>query len=304
MTKEKFIEECLKTHEIKYGYEKLPEIIKTQDKPELEIFCPVCNSYFFQRYDSHKKGADCPNCKKVGRKKTSIEKFIKESINNHIIKYDYSKVQYGTLLDDVIIICPEHGEFNQKAADHLYGRGCPKCNADSQKKTKEEFIKDAKLVHGDKYDYSLLTNKYITSKEKASIVCKKCNTVFYQTYTSHVGLKNGCPDCAVKSKGELRISEILKSKNIEFEKTKVFNDLRDINQLSYDFYLKEYNLLIEYNGIQHYKNTYNKPLHEFHRQHHHDWLKRKYAMKNGIDLLIIPYTEFDNLEGILDKKLY
>lgn len=53
--------------------------------------------------------------------------FITRAIAVHGNKYDYSKVEYKNANTKVCIICPEHGEYLQRAADHLLGRGCPKC---------------------------------------------------------------------------------------------------------------------------------------------------------------------------------
>lgn len=75
--------------------------------------------------------------------------------------------------------------------------------------------------------------------------------------------------------------------------------------LSYDFYIESENLLIEFNGGQHYEfiSYFHKTLHDFHRQKHHDWMKRKYAIKNGYKLISIPYWEYENIEEILQKEL-
>ena len=64
----------------------------------------------------------------------------------------------------------KHGEFEQKAYSHLSGAGCPKC-ADNQKITTEEFIKRAKKIHDDKYDYSKVNYKW--NRGKIEIICHK-----------------------------------------------------------------------------------------------------------------------------------
>ena len=56
-----------------------------------------------------------------------VEQFIKESKEIHGNKYDYSKVEYKGSFQKVCIICPKHGEFWQRPADHLIGIGCPMC---------------------------------------------------------------------------------------------------------------------------------------------------------------------------------
>ena len=93
-----------------------------------------------------------------------------------------------------------------------------------------------------------------------------------------------------------------KERNIIFVRNKTFDDLKDKKFLSYDFYIPEYNLLIEYNGKQHYKeNSFKR--HDLKLQRHHDWLKRKYAKNHNIKLLTIPYWDYKIIENILEEKL-
>jgi len=77
-------------------------------------------------------GCGCPKCANEHRndyKKLSTEDFIKRAKEVHGNKYDYSKVNYKSLESKVTIICPIHGEFEQRADSHLFQKsGCPKCN--------------------------------------------------------------------------------------------------------------------------------------------------------------------------------
>lgn len=58
----------------------------------------------------------------------------------------------------------------------------------------------------------------------------------------------------LKSKGEEKIGELLNQANISFEKEKTFLDCKNINSLRFDFYIPSQNCLIEFDGIQHFKN--------------------------------------------------
>ena len=88
----------------------------------------------------------------------NTEEFIRRAKRIHGDKYDYSKTKYVNAQTKVCIICPIHGEFWQRYSDHLYGRGCKKCMAEKLRNdnslSQEEFIRKAREVHGDKYDYS------------------------------------------------------------------------------------------------------------------------------------------------------
>lgn len=98
----------------------------------------------------------------------TTEDFISKAIGVHGNKYDYSKVEYVNTLTKVTIICPIHGEFEQKPVNHLRGRGCPYCGG-SAKHTTEQFIESARKIHGNKYDYSQV--EYVTNRTPVKIIC-------------------------------------------------------------------------------------------------------------------------------------
>ena len=104
--------------------------------------------------------------------KYDLKIFIEKAKNIHKDKYDYSKVEYIDSKTKICIICPKHGEFWQTPANHLKGRGCPKCSfkkmSDLKLKTTNKFIEDAKNIHGDKYDYSKV--EYKDNKTKVCII--------------------------------------------------------------------------------------------------------------------------------------
>ena len=80
--------------------------------------------------------------------------------------------------------------------------------------------------------------------------------------------------------------------------------------MPFDFYLPEYNVCIEYDGIQHFEPTrFNKKMtieeanDNFIQQKFRDEIKNNYCKNNNIKLLRIPYTEYDNIEKIINKYL-
>ena len=68
--------------------------------------------------------------------KTEI--FINKVVKTNHGKYDYSLVNYINNRTNVIIVCPEHGVFNQRPDSHIMGKGCPICSK-SKKLTQEEY---------------------------------------------------------------------------------------------------------------------------------------------------------------------
>ncbi len=127
----------------------------------------------------------------------TTEEFISRARRVHGNKYDYALVEYSVTRVPVKIICREHGEFEQQPHSHLSGRGCKPCGRLAAGKARrlntEQFIAKAKRVHGDKYDYSLVS--YETARLPVKIVCP-AHGEFEQKPKSHL-LGRGCRKCAV-----------------------------------------------------------------------------------------------------------
>lgn len=119
-------------------------------------------------------------------KKLTRTEFLVRAKEKHGAKYDYSKVEFESVLDYVSIICPKHGEFRQQASEHARGRGCPKCACKWASLTFEEFVEESNKVHNNKYDYSL--SEFIDAKTPVAIKCPR-HGIFYQQPQSHM---NGC----------------------------------------------------------------------------------------------------------------
>jgi ribosomal protein L36 len=124
----------------------------------------------------------------MSRKKTK-EEFIEDARKVHGDKYDYSKVEYISTREKVTIICSEHGEFKQKASHHCSGHGCLSCS--NKRFDTKTFIKVARKVHGDKYDYSKV--ECINTRTKVTIICPE-HGEFKQTPKGHFRGR-GCSIC-------------------------------------------------------------------------------------------------------------
>ena len=146
------------------------------------------------------------------------------------------------------------------------------------------------------------------SGKKFKFYCEDCGEEFEAKLDNIIraGRSMKCRNCT-SSKGEQRIKEWLIDNNIKFKQQKTFKYLVGIGNglLSYDFYLPQYNLLIEYQGEQHEK--FIKGLHKsegaFIIQKEHDRRKREYAKDNNIKLLEIWYYDYENIKKILDNNI-
>lgn len=145
----------------------------------------------------------------MGKKLTTTE-FVEKSKQLHGNKYDYSNTVYVNSRSSVVIICPEHGEFVQRASSHLLGNGCPECariwtdehkwnlqssSRKSRGMTTDEWIEKAKSVHGDRYDYS--QTAYVNQRTNVKIICP-IHGLFEQKADSHIR-GCGCKLCGYDS---------------------------------------------------------------------------------------------------------
>lgn len=126
-------------------------------------------------------------------KDTTIS-FISKAIDIHGDYYDYSLVEYVNNATKVVIICPIHGEFEQRPNDHLKGHKCNKCGIASRSKSLHVFLDECLKKHGELYDYSNVI--YKQSHTKIKIICRT-HGEFLQTPDSHLRSENACPKCNV-----------------------------------------------------------------------------------------------------------
>ena len=127
---------------------------------------------------------------------TKNELFVKKCQIKHNNKYDYSKTNYNGIHQNVTIICPIHGEFEQVAKIHVHrGSGCPSCSKIKLNQVRygtDEFIQKCIEVHGNKYDYSKV--EYKNNRTSVKIICP-IHSEFEQTPSNHLS-NRGCKKCA------------------------------------------------------------------------------------------------------------
>ena len=170
---------------------------------------------------------------------------------------------------------------------------CPYCGKNGSPVSEVELKR--RMILSEKIDYKVIEYKKWTQSMKLEHL--KCHRQFSVLPFNFLHSR-GCPYCFKQiSKGEQKIINFLQNNNISFDYQKKFEDL---GQKSFDFYLPGNNLLIEYNGEQHYR-----PLscfggeEKFKFQQKRDLEKKEFVKEKGIDLLVISYLDFNNIENIL-----
>lgn len=190
-----FLGKARAVHGHKYDY-SLVNYIRARDK--VIIICPI-HGEFTKTPNKHLMGQGCPQCSNLElstSKTKSYREFLQEASRLHSNKYSYIEETYKNAKTHMTIICEHHGEFQQTPDGHINkGSGCPKCASillgDAKRKTTEEFVKEAAVVHDNKYSYE--KTNYYRNNVPVIITCPH-HGHFEQYPGNHLAGK-GCIKC-------------------------------------------------------------------------------------------------------------
>jgi very-short-patch-repair endonuclease len=227
--------------------------------------------------------------------------FILRSKVRHNNKYNYDLVIYKNARTKVNIVCPTHGIFNQTPDAHLYaGSGCESCSRDLHKLTtlNEDRLLNINNIHKYYYQYNdmSIVNGYIN-------ICCPVHGTFSQIIYFHEN-GHGCSLCNSTSRGEKKIKNYLENKNIVFNMNHTFEDCKNKKRLKFDFYLQNNNIIIEYDGEHHFKENKYFGIGNLEYITNNDNIKNKYCEDNNIEIIRIPYWDYNNIDDILDIRFY
>lgn len=257
-----------------------------------------CGNVWSLKPNSFLNGNRCPKCmaKKPRKTQEQFEREVRDKTNGEFVFVEpYTGVMNLTLCEHVR--CGYR--WRVRPNDIFNGHGCPKCTKQIPwtQKMFERCVYD--MYHG---EYSVLSeyqgmHEYITMKHNT------CGHV-WNTKPSDFRAGHGCPKCA-SSKGEKYIRKWLNGQHIDNIEQKRFDDCRDKLPLPFDFYLPTYNLIIEYDGRQHFEEVRawggEQGLALYQR---HDAIKNQYCKDNNINLLRIPYTvKGDDIGTTINNEL-
>lgn len=268
--KDEFIDRANKIHNNFYKYDKIE--YKNQ-YTKIVITC-ILHGDFTQTPDNHLNDHGCPQCGRISRAakiSRGNKNFIERSSIIHNYKFDYSKVLYKNGSTKVIIICPEHGQFEQRPDCHLNGNGCDKCSS-SYKYTADSYIRKAKEIHGEFYNYDKInyhdirSSIIITCPNHGDFIisaayflygpgCIKCNKNYHKSqnlWLDQLGIDKDKRDICLPNLRKKRVDGFDPDTNTVYEfhgdywhgNPKKYNpdDLNERNKLTFD---QLYQLTIE-----------------------------------------------------------
>lgn len=252
--------------------------------------CKVDGCEWYAKPNNILNGKGCPRCSKKERKthKFYIAEVAQINPNIEIIE------QYINARTPILHKCKIDGhQWMATPTSILSGHGCPIC-AGNKQYTPEEYVKKVTDINSN----IEVVEKYIDAFTPILHRCK-IDGQEWMARPSAILYGSGCPRCN-SSKGEKVIENWFNKKNILYEPQKKFADCKYLHSLPFDFYLPNYNICIEYQGIQHYKPIeYFGGQKSFESQILRDKIKEEYCKQNNISLFKIPY--FANIEEELER---
>jgi hypothetical protein len=279
----------------KYDYSQV-NYVNTMTK--VNIICHV-HGLFQIKPNNHISGQGCKLCS-IDSKKYSFEKFLEIANEKHHNFYDYSKLEYKGFDKDIVIICPKHGEFKQKATNHLK-HGCKICGGSDNRDT---FLEKCYNKWSDVYSYDL--TEYNGSHEYIEYVCKSHGLIRQKAYQH---LKNGCGKCSrIKYNKEYFIDNSISMHGDDYDYS-LIKEVDGINSHVYIICKKhgkfKQNVLIHLNGVgckKCYYESMKLSLSEFFNRaneihnYTYDYKNTKYIDYNTkVNILCKKHGEFNQL---------
>lgn len=226
--------------------------------------------------------------------------------------YTLLETEYQGASVPMAYICKSHEEkgIQYISYDSLnHNHGCKYCANERRSKNKRlsyDIIKEA----FEKRNYQLISAEYINCHLPLEYICLKHPDKGVQTITYvHLMRGQGCQYCKDTSYGAMRVSKFLDNCNVKYIKEYEFHDCKNKKPFRFDFYLPDMNVIIEYDGEQHFMPRNFGGISDEEAQAHfnntqrNDAIKTQYCIDNNIKLIRIPYWEKDNIEQILKKEL-
>ena len=285
------------------------KVVDTQyrnTKSNINLICGCCNQPYQCTYD-HIRAQNHIYCQKCGiERRASMHRHLVEDVENCLNKYHMKLLNPN--FQSIHNIEVEDSEGYKSSCANLYfieqGKG---------------FIRNHKQNLYTPYNINLylqkqgiltevadLTPRHIeVRKDKIGFVCNCCGNVFYSIFDKVKYGRILCQDCSTTiSNLEYKVKCYLDDNGVKYEMQKRFPKCKKKRCLPFDFYLTDYNYVIEVNGKQHYYDEHDmftsRTLEE---QQEYDRYKKQFCIDNNIGYLELPFWLINNPPQTYKKKI-
>lgn len=298
-TKPEFINTCIDVG--LEGFKFDGEVMFTKTTEHAGMECIKCGHFTLRLANHFQAGkVKCPICsggQAIGHDEWMLR--FQYIFPERYVLYDWTDFIFKNKRTKSPLRCINCGRRWDASPDKLMGgHGCSGC-VGGVRLTLDEVIISFREEHGIKYGYS----KFIyTNGHTLGIIICPFHGEFKQSAHNHKS-GQGCPYCN-ESHGARDTSKWLANSGFRFEREHSYADLVGMSGyrvLLFDFYLPDYNILIEYDGIQHFEKLGHIPQWKYDRTIEHDKRKSEYCDKHNIRLIRIRYDE--SIDVVLTRYL-
>lgn len=301
------IHNSLSINDVKKYNNEYSQIIEYINSRKVICRCLICGELYQTKLDSIKNKSCHKKCRPYINK--DINKIKAKQITNKLKEkeYDFVEVIEYISATDVVYKCKICNEIYHATIETINKNYIHRPCFSKYHKLEKQKQEDVVLKIENKNPHLSVVGEYNGAKENIKVKCNDCGFEWESNANELYSKTKYCPQCCM-SYGEYKISQYLINHKINFTTQKTFDDCKYKGKLRFDFYIEKYNLCIEYQGIQHYKPvdfTSKLTIEEvedlFKENQKRDNIKRVFCDKNNIYLLEIKYTDFENIDIILDK---
>jgi very-short-patch-repair endonuclease len=312
---------------------------KTLSELKLEIKSMYDNEYEYISGDyvnqkskikiKHSNGTVIETTLKSYREGKNLYIESKEIHSTKKLTLDVFKKRLSKLNPSIEYIDPENfkgrkypGKFKCKSCSHEWNvkrveqlieskdikrTSCPVCS----NQNRGQYLRDIKYLDNilketiDGKEYTWIDEYSFDNKKKYMIIHNVCGTVYKAQALSFKNGEQRCPTCFENDSRHVRmIKSLLESLDIEFTTEKTFKTCRNVYELPFDFYIKSKDLLIEYDGSQHYR-PWGSDQKNLERLIKNDNIKNQWCIDNKRNLLRLNYKQSDEeiINTIKEKLL-
>ncbi len=267
--------------------------INSESELEFECGCKDHTRFFttfYQFKDRNKR--QCNKCSGIINWNIDlVRNYVKENSNCELLSKEYinnnEKLKFKCE-------CGNEFEIPWNYYLNMEKKRCNKCNY-NESNGEKALLYDDVYTEIAQSGCELLSKEYKNTTELLSIKCGVCKeNIFETSLVAFRGRKvKACPKCNKSiSAGERKFKKLLEKNNITYIHQHKYDDCKYKNKLKFDFYLNDYNIIIEVDGLGHFKPIpYFGGEEKFKENKIRDGIKNKYCKDNNIPIIRIPYDD-------------